>query len=241
VKFINTKKIIVRCLAIIAVLIIGGISRKLPKGTPELAQNNDKPVFASATPSVSLLSPTTKPALSPAISFVGPRGNVPAGAPKDYGFWSFAIPVPGVLSRSGQPLLAEFKWLRENGWRGDVDLRADGEYNEVSDDSKIPGFSQLGFHYLYLPMADGSHPTDTQAEQFLAFATNPDNQPLHVHCRGGIGRAGVMVAIYRYSVQGWPMASAIEESRPFQGGVSASQEKWLLSWAATHKPASFAK
>jgi len=173
--------------------------------------------------------------------FVGPRQNIPSGAPNDYGFWSFAVPVSGVLSRSGQPTIADFKWLKEHSWKSIVNLRVDGERDEVGDDTKIEGFNNLGFNYLALPMADGSPPTNEQAEKFLEFMTNPANQPSHVHCRGGYGRTGVMVALYRYSVQGWSWLKAAEESVLFEGGISDSQKNWLERWAQNHDPGSFAK
>ena len=176
--------------------------------------------------------------VEPEIKYVGPRENIPEDAPAAYGFWSFAIPVDGVLSRSGQPLIGEFEWLKENGWKGVVNLRVDGERDEVGDDAKIPGFNELGFNYLHLPIVDGHPPTDEQAEQFLAFATDPINQPAHVHCRGGIGRAGTMTVLYRYAVEGWPLARAIEESRPFKGGISELQKTWLEKWASEFEPGS---
>jgi protein tyrosine phosphatase (PTP) superfamily phosphohydrolase (DUF442 family) len=185
----------------------------------------------SVTPTATIQAPT--------ISFVGPRGNVPQGAPADYGFWSFAVPVTGVLSRSGQPTLKDFQWLKTNGWKSDIDLRIDGDHNEVSDDAKIPGFNDLGFNYLKIQMVDGAAPTDAQAEQFLSFVTKPENQPAHVHCRGGIGRAGIMVVLYRYAVQGWPLDQAIAESRLFQGGIDAGQEKWITAWAKSHPAGSY--
>jgi len=172
-------------------------------------------------------------------NFVGPRDNISSSTPADYGFWSFAVSVKGVLSRSGQPTISDFQWLRKEGWRGVIDLRVDGERNEVSDDTKIEGFNELGFHYLALPIADGSPPSDEQAQKFLDFVNDPANQPAHVHCRGGIGRTGAMVALYRYDVQGWPMTKAIEESWLFEGGVSESQEKWLQSWSQIHQPAGY--
>lgn len=178
----------------------------------------------------------------PKISFVGPRGNVPADAPSDYGFWSFAIPVPGILSRSGQPTLKDFQWLKANGWKSDIDLRIDGDHKpEVSDDALIPGFNELGFNYLKIQMLDGAAPTGAQAEQFLSFVTKPENQPAHIHCRGGIGRAGVMVAFYRYAVQGWPIDQALEEGKLFQGGVSAAQEKFLKKYAQERAPGNYGK
>lgn len=178
------------------------------------------------------------PKISPKISFIGPRGNTSTTTPNDYGFWSFAVVVPGVISRSGQPTIEDFKWLKENGWKSVVNLRVDGERNEVGDDEKIPGFNNLGFNYLWLPIADGSPLTEEQAQKFLAFITNPANWPVHVHCRGGIGRGGTMIALYRYAVQAWPIDKAIEESRLFQGGVSDSQKNWLENWAQNHKPGS---
>lgn len=185
-----------------------------------------------------LLSASPSAPVAPTIAFVGPRDNVPEDAPLAYGFWSFAQPVPGVLSRSGQPLLSEFQWLKDNGWRSVVNFRRDGERDEVGDDAKIEGFSALGLTYLHLPITDGHPPTTEQAEEFLAFVTDPVNQPVHMHCRGGIGRSGTLMALYRYAVEGWPMEEAIAESRLFHGGISTLQKPWLDEWARTHAPGS---
>lgn len=232
-------------LAVLVVAIGAGvflISRK--SAEKEIAVSDGKlPVSENSKTAVAVLPKTTTvpTPVIPNIVFVGPRQGIPSDAPKDYGLWSFAMPVPGVLSRSGQPLLSGFKWMKDNGWKAVVDLRVDGERGEVGDDRKIPGFNALGLNYLPLPIADGSPPTDAQAKEFLAFVTNPANQPAHVHCRGGIGRAGTMVVLYRYSVQGWPMDKAIEESRAFQGGVSEGQVKWLNNWAIENPAGAYKK
>lgn len=194
-----------------------------------------------ATVPASVTSSPVSSLQSPVPVFVGPRENIPDDTPKAYGFWSFAVPVSNVLSRSGQPLMSEFTWLKDHGWKSVVNLRRDGERGEVGDDAKLPGFTNLGLAYLHFPITDGQPPTEEQAEKFLAFVTDPANQPVHIHCRGGIGRTGTMTALYRYAVQGWPLELAIQESRAFRGGVSASQAKWLEAWTQQHPPGSHAR
>jgi len=162
------------------------------------------------------------------IVYVGPRQNISFEAPGDSGFCSFAIPVTNIISRSGQPTINEFCWLKDHGWKSVVDLR-------ISNDAKIQGFNELHFNYLVLPIVDNTAPSDQQAQKFLKFVTNPINQPVHIHCHAGIGRTGVMIALYRYMVQGWPMDKAISESRLFGGGVNQIQENWLKIWAKTHR------
>ena len=213
---------------------------KLVESSPDVAglivrvENDRREVFES-----SRFKTLARRRSSPTIELVGPRQNVAADAPRNDKFDVFAQPVRGVLSRSGQPTMAQFTWLRVHGWKAVVDLRTDGEYDETADDSKLPGFRDLGFKYLHLPVIDANPPTDRQAMDFLRFVVDRANQPVHVHCRAGVGRTGSMVAVYRYSVEGWPLAKAIEEAGLFPDGLNSSQRKWLESWAAKHEPGTF--
>jgi protein tyrosine/serine phosphatase len=176
-----------------------------------------------------VLAATSQPVL------IGPRGGLATTTPAAYGFWSFSILDGGKISRSGQPLLSEFKWLKKNGWKSVVDLRVDGEYKEIGDDRKIPGFNNLQFNFLSLPIKDGGIPTTKQAQQFLQFVMDPKNQPVEIHCRGGYGRTGTLIALYRYTVDGWTMDRAIKESILYRGGVDAGQKQWLLNWVKNKK------
>jgi hypothetical protein len=108
-----------------------------------------------ATPKNNILVPYPE-----AINFVRPRSNIKKDAPAEAGFNTFSIVIPGVFSRSGQPTLSEFQWLKNNGWKGIVDLRQPDEYNEIADDKNIKGFSNLRFNYLSLKIKDGFAPTD---------------------------------------------------------------------------------
>lgn len=228
------KKIVIVIVALIAIGVAGTLFFIKHKASNPTSIQNVPNNSVAVNPSNNEPAQTPEPPKAPEINFVGPRQNTAKDTPSDYGFWSFAVSVPDVLSRSGQPTIKDFEWLKDNGWKSVVDLRIDNDHGEQSDDAAIAGFNNLGFNYLKLQILDGGVPTDGQANQFLNFVSQKENQPAHVHCRGGYGRTGVMVALYRYTFQGWPMEKAIEESRLFNGGVSDSQSKWLLNWAKNH-------
>lgn len=45
----------------------------------------------------------------------------------------------------------------------------------------------------------------------LDIITNPENQPILVHCLHGADRTGTVIAAYRISIEGWTTRKAIEE------------------------------
>jgi hypothetical protein len=55
------------------------------------------------------------------------------------------------------------------------------------------------------------HPENEDVVKFLRIVTTPNLQPVLVHCHYGADRTGLMVALYRIAVQGWPKDSAIRE------------------------------
>lgn len=177
---------------------------------------------------------------APSIALVGPGDNLPSDAPDKHDLDLFSIPIPGVLSRSGELTLAQFQWLKDHGWKSVIDLRHPGERKDPIPDTQIPGFNELGFNFLSIPIKDGDIPTVAQGEEFLRFVTDPQNQPAHVHCAAGIGRTGMMVAIYRYSVQGWPMKEAIKETGLYNKEINDRQQKWLKQWAQSHVQGGYA-
>ncbi|NTW61656.1 hypothetical protein HGB24_03165 [Candidatus Saccharibacteria bacterium] len=169
---------------------------------------------------------------------IGVHGNVPDNAPGKKDLKVFSIPVPGKLSRSGQPTMKAFTWLHDKGWKSVIDLRQDGEKGDPLD-TGLPGFEKLGFRFLSIQVPDGDVPTEAQVIEFLRFMDDPDNLPAHIHCAAGEGRTGIFVAIYRYSIEGYTMQQAIDEmvlSRPHKGGINEKQALFLNDWAKRHKP-----
>ena len=48
-------------------------------------------------------------------------------------------------------------------------------------------------------------------ERFLAVMDDPESYPVLIHCRAGLHRTGVIVAVYRMEYEGWSSRAAMEE------------------------------
>jgi len=169
-------------------------------------------------------------AIAPANVLAASKKKVQGSRPKQY-----KVVVPGVLSRSGLPNSKQFRTLRSLGVKSTINLIP------ASEAGGKGGAGALGFRYLYLPIAGSFPPTIGQANKFLSFVKNSGNWPVHVYCKAGNARAGTLVTLYRYSVQGWTMQKAIRESKRFGGGPSQKQIAWLNQWARTHAPGAYSK
>ncbi|MBI2876645.1 MAG: tyrosine-protein phosphatase [Candidatus Tectomicrobia bacterium] len=168
-----------------------------------------------------------------ATSSAAPMGADAGGHPAS--LRNYAVVWEDKLTRSGISRdKAGWQWLWDQGVKSIVTLR---EENDVD-------YSQFGFEQvLRIPLGDKPPdlPSDEQAERFLRFIQDPPNQPVHVHCGKGKDRTGMMIALARYSVDGWPMDQALAEARVYRGGkdLLAVQAKWLNRWAARHPPGSY--
>lgn len=110
--------------------------------------------------------------------------------------------------RSGQPTSDGYSALAKQGLKTVVNLRE--EFPQDKD--LVP----KGVKYVYIPIADEHAPTKEQAKQFMEVASNPENWPLLVHCHGGEGRAGVMSALVRRTLDGWDGDKALKEAGNFR-------------------------
>ncbi len=74
---------------------------------------------------------------------------------------------------------------------------------------------QLPLQYEHIKMK-AWHAEDEDIVRFLQVVTDPERQPVLVHCQHGADRTGVATAAYRIAVQGWSKDEAIAEMT--QGG-----------------------
>lgn len=148
---------------------------------------------------------------------------------------NFGVVEQGILYRSAQPRTAMLPWLRSYGIRSVVNLRE----QQYGDDAWA--LSALGFSsYLQIPIDNYAAPTDAQAGAFLAFVQDQRNWPVLVHCAEGKGRTGVLVALTRYAIDGWPLDQALAEANSYTAktALSDAQRAWITQWANTHAPGS---
>lgn len=142
---------------------------------------------------------------------------------------SYQCTVSPGLDRSSQPTTSWIQSLanaevRERPFQAVVNLRG-----EAGANGEAPAVRDAGMTPLNIPVIDGTAPTRDQAIQFLAFVTDPANQPADVHCHAGQGRTGTFVATYRMAVQGWSADDAIAEAKKFK--ASSVQLDFLRSFA----------
>ena len=97
-------------------------------------------------------------------------------------------------------------------------------------------YEAAGFIFKCLPVPDGGAPTMHQAQDFVGFVNRrlAERQPVAVHCEGGIGRTGTMLAAYLIS-QGESAASAIRRVRAVRKAAveTKGQLRFLEQFAAT--------
>jgi tyrosine-protein phosphatase OCA1 len=172
------------------------------------------PVAASAPASLNAAWPTSN-----AVSHRIKADGVPNfGKLNDY-IW-----------RSGQPTREGYQLLAKQGLKTVVNLRE--EFPQDKD--LIP----QGVRYVYLPIKDEHAPTDEQAKAFLDLVSKPENWPILVHCHGGEGRAGVMSALVRTSLDRWDHSQIMKEVGNFRKKylgfipvpMAGSQKRFIQHW-----------
>src|SRR5262245_55918032 len=118
----------------------------------------------------------------------------------------------GCLYLSGHPEADEdYRALFAAGMRGIINLCA-----EPSLRLQLRGWrNRQRFRYHPVPPVRLSSPP--QALHFLQIVADPDNLPLLVHSGSGGGRAAMLVALARYSIDGWSPQECLAEVARFGG------------------------
>jgi len=102
---------------------------------------------------------------------------------------------------------------------------------------------QLGVRYLYLPpdlisrrLVPAQRPE--AIERLLAVLDDPASYPVLLHCKAGLHRTGVMVAVYRMEYEGWSPQQAIRELKDngFGEWPCTSANDYITQYILTYRP-----
>ena len=134
--------------------------------------------------------------------------GLPAGAVVwDYGVQkNFDTVVPGKIYRSGQPGKAQLEgWVKEYGLKSILTLRhgIPSYEKELAD--------RYGLKLYQIPFSAKTGLQENRWQAIRAILTDANNLPILIHCRGGGDRSGIVTALYRIEVQGWPLEKALHE------------------------------
>lgn len=75
-------------------------------------------------------------------------------------------------------------------------------------------------------------------DQFLQLVDNPANHPILLHCKAGLHRTGVLVAIYRMEYEGWSAAAAIRDLKEngFGDDAATAANDYIMQYILTYQP-----
>ncbi|MDP8246245.1 MAG: dual specificity protein phosphatase family protein [Candidatus Hinthialibacter antarcticus] len=118
---------------------------------------------------------------------------------------------------AGEELLREIQELHDNGVGALVSLTEVPIAHDRLEEADI--------RCIHLPVPDMTAPTPSQIDEFIAFAKEmiDDERPLVLHCLGGSGRTGTMIACYLVT-KGRSADDAIDEVRRYR--PSAIETHW---------------
>lgn len=132
--------------------------------------------------------------------------------------------VSEKLYRSGQPRDGTLSRLRELGINTIINLRG------TSKRTRAEGAEAraLGLNYYNVALPNWARPQNERVERILEIIAAPENGRVLIHCREGVDRTGMIVAIYRMRHEHWSSNDALAEAERF--GMKRIQF-WMRDYA----------
>lgn len=117
--------------------------------------------------------------------------------------------VDARLYRGGQPRQGGISRLAELGVNTIVNLRGTDKRTRA-DEAEARA---LGLNYFNIPLPVWGRPDDARVRRVLEIVAAPNSGRVFVHCKDGLDRTGMIVALHRITQQGWYSSVASAEAR----------------------------
>src|SRR5687767_6352824 len=132
--------------------------------------------------------------------------------------------VSEKLFRGGQPRESGIGKLRELGITTVINLRGASDRTRAEDRE----VRALGLNYFNVPLPNWGRPQHSRVARILDLINAPENGRVLVHCKDGVDRTGMIVAIYRMTHEGWTSTAALAEAE--RSGMRGIQF-WMRDYA----------
>jgi protein tyrosine/serine phosphatase len=118
------------------------------------------------------------------------------------------VKVDKGVYRADQPdTLMDYEILQELHVKTIINLR--DEPDNILNEQEVA--TNMGFLFHSFPMNALKYPDEAQVNKILAELSNPELQPVFIHCKAGKDRTGLIMALYRIQKQGWTRQQAARE------------------------------
>ena len=132
--------------------------------------------------------------------------------------------VSEKLYRSGQPRPGGLQRLRELGIDTIINLRGASKSTRAEEVEA----RAIGFNYFNVALPNWGRPQDGRVARILAIMTAPESGRVLVHCKDGVDRTGMIVALHRMTHEGWTSTEALAEAE--RNGMRRIQF-WMRDYA----------
>ena len=115
------------------------------------------------------------------------------------------------LYRGAQPRDEGLSRLRDLGINTIINLRGASARTRAQEAEA----RTLGLNYFNVALPNWGRPQDARVRRILEIIAAPENGRVFVHCRTGVDRTGMIVAIYRMAHEGWSNEDALTEAERY--------------------------
>ena len=112
------------------------------------------------------------------------------------------------LYRGGQFRQGGIARLASLGINTIINLRGPGEHTRA-DEAEAKSW---GLNYFNIPLPVWGRPNDAAVLRVMEIITAPESGRVFIHCKDGVDRTGMIVALHRITSEGWSTNAATAEA-----------------------------